>query len=170
VLLLGNHDVQYSEIPFNSNNPFLCSGYNVESHLHLHPIFKEYSKFFNSAYQVKNYIFTHAGIQDYWFKNNFEGDVTKNIAEQLNNPETKSQHEALHQVGYRRGGMRFDVGGIYWCDKEELKKPLEGFNQVVGHTPVKHVICQTNETSKVWFTDCLERSTYNQLEYLTLNI
>jgi hypothetical protein len=35
-------------------------------------------------------------------------------------------------------------GGILWCDWRALDH-LEGINQIVGHTPAKRIILQTDE-------------------------
>lgn len=155
ILLWGNHDIQYLYYP---ETQYQCSGLRPEFAFNFKYVFKENQNLFQYAYQYSNWIFTHAGIQHYWFTENFNGDVDKNIADQINNVSNRTQKEAIHQVGYMRGGMRHNVGGILWCDRQELKKPLEGFNQVVGHTAVPE-IKEYNFTNKhkVLFCDCLTK-------------
>ena len=118
-----------------------------------------------------NVIATHAGIQHNWFVNEFKGELNgeKSIAEQLNSPQNLTQMLSLFDVGkLRRGGM--DVGGIYWCDREELKKPLKGYIQVVGHNRVNEIKRQINykkpNQSEVYYIDCLG----TKLDYLKLEI
>ena len=166
VLLWGNHDETYLNLV--SGN-YICSGYRSDIAYDLYDIFYPNQKLFLNAYQIGNTIFTHAGIQDNWFKERFKGDFLQleySIAEQLNMPLNQSQIDALHQVGNLRGGMRGDVGGIFWCDKNELKKPLEGFMQVVGHTHVSEPMKYTYKDAEVWFTDCHR----NNIEFLTLEL
>lgn len=154
ILLWGNHDVQYLYYP---ENQYQCSGLRPEMGFTFKHIFKEHEHLFQYAYQYNNWIFTHAGIQDNWFQNRFKGNISNNIADQLNNPTERFQIEAIHQVGSMRGGMKYDVGGILWCDKRELKKPLIGFNQVVGHTAIDKIQEYIFKNDKVIFCDCLTK-------------
>lgn len=153
ILLLGNHDLSYV---YREDNKFMCSGYRSEIAFDIQEIFKGDINLFQNAFQYKNYIFTHAGIQNHWFNNYFKGNLNENIAEQLNNPTNREQEEALYMVGYRRWG-NWPVGGIFWCDKEELKKPLKGYNQVVGHTHVKKLIKISRKEDTVYFCDYLDK-------------
>lgn len=152
VLLFGNHDLQYLYL---SDSSFRCSGLRPEIAIDLYEIFNKNKELFQYAYQVDNWIMTHAGIQNHWFSDVFKGDINKNIAEQINNPNDRKQMDALHVVGYTRGGWN-DVGGIVWCDRSELKKPLKGFNQIVGHSRVKNVQEYKYHDNIVYFCDCLE--------------
>ena len=152
ILLWGNHEHQY-RIPINSYNYYKCSGYRDTMHVDLYDILTTHKNLFLNAYQYKNNIFTHAGVHQGWFTYNFKGDITANIADQLNNPISKEQQLTLHDISHYRGGCN-NVGGIFWCDKKELNKPLMGFDQIVGHTHVKNIMKQTNKYGNVWFTDC----------------
>lgn len=154
ILLWGNHDIQYLYYP---ESEYQCSGIRPEIAFTFKHIFKENEHLFQYAYQYKNWIFTHAGIQNNWFHDRFKGNPLINIADQLNNPNNRNQKESLYQVGYMRGGMKHNVGGILWCDKQELKKPLEGFNQVVGHTQVSEIKEYIYKNNKVIFCDCLSK-------------
>lgn len=154
VLLYGNHCNQYRML---GDHRVLCSGYRPEIAHDLYDIFRENKDLFQNAYQINDCIFTHAGIQHNWFVNVFKGDemqVDYSIAEQLNAPLDKNQDDALFQVGYMRGGRMSNVGGIFWCDRDELKKPLEGFTQFVGHTQVKEPQKYVHHNSTVYFCDC----------------
>lgn len=149
VLLLGNHETSYLYMEYG----FSCSGFRQDIAFDIKDLLTVNIDLFQNAYQENKIIFTHAGVHDGWFKYNFKGDYSKNIAEQLNNPKNQSQFLALHDVGRLRGGDK-KVGGIFWCDKSELKKPLKGFTQVVGHTPVKKQITYVQKKSVVYFIDC----------------
>lgn len=152
ITLLGNHDIAYLRL---GEKNFSCSGMRHEISFDVHDIFQENKSLFQNAFQKGKYIFTHAGIQDYWFTHYFKGDIQSNIADQLNNPKDRNQDIALNQVGYRRWGS-FPIGGIFWCDKEELKKPLKGYTQIVGHTHVKKLVKLHTRHSTVWFCDYLD--------------
>ena len=172
ILLLGNHDIQYSEVKFNEKNPYLCSGYRMEMHPDLYEMFssRDNRELFQTAFQLSNYIFTHAGISSNWFFNRFYGNRDANIADQLNEVSNRDSYKALFDVGYYRGGP-YPQGGPYWCDKSELEKPLGGYVQVVGHTRGNSIKIRSKSKSLIWFVDCIPDSfNEKQLEYLTLDI
>lgn len=169
VLLLGNHDIQYFNADINDPNQYICSGYRPEAHHSLHRLFNDNERLFQYAYQCEDYIFTHAGIHAGWFLQRFKGSLDNNIAEQLNNPSSREEYNTLFDIGYSRWGA-FPVGGPFWCDKQELCKPIPNYNQIVGHTRVKKIITQTRKDSIVWFTDCFPDNPQVNLEYLTLDI
>ena len=164
ILLLGNHDNQYLYL---YDSKYRCSGFRAEAANDLHCLLKDNSKLFVNSYQFNNWIFTHAGIRDNWFKNVYKGDITKNIAEQLNNPKSREQLRDLNNCGWYRGGWDQE-GGIFWADKKEMNKPLKNFNQVVGHTELKELKIEKNDkyNSIVYFADCLD----NYEEPLIINI
>ncbi len=134
-LLLGNHDIQYLYFP-----DFGCSGFRPEAQPDLTALFRKHRKLFTIAWQLDNYLFTHAGLTGRWW-----GWVNKNsatfrqwanlpLAEQLNNLNETSERWKLFTVGKVRGGFQF--GGPLWADDSEtLLDPLPGYHQLVGHTP-----------------------------------
>lgn len=151
-LLLGNHELSYLYM----DSRFSCSGFRPEIAFDIQSLIKTNRAIFKNAAQFGNTVFTHAGIHEGWFKYRFKGDHKENIAVQLNYPDSKAQELALYDVGRARGGTN-KVGGIFWCDRNELKKPLRGYTQVVGHTPVKkYTHYQRYSNAQVYFIDCLE--------------
>jgi len=164
ILLKGNHDQMYIHL----NDPlYKCSRFRESIGMELHDLYSFNKDLFQNAFQYKNVIATHAGIQHNWFINDFKGDINNlNIADQLNNPKDKTQEDALYQVGEIRGGWT-SVGGIFWADKSELKKPLKGFTQVVGHNRVKGIDhYERNGYGDIYFIDCLG---YKET-FLTINL
>lgn len=150
VLLLGNHDLHYlwDEMP-------PCSRYDWQIAEAASSLFREYIDLFQNAYQEERTIFTHAGISQVWFDEDFHGDTTRSVADQLNYP-SEEQLSALCRVGERRGGRRGAIGGIFWADIAELADPLHGYTQVVGHNRVKEVTEREGEyQNKIVFCDCL---------------
>ena len=81
ILLLGNHDMHYLDWDFAP-----CSRFDETIKAEAHALFSENRRLFTYAFQEGNHIFTHAGITEKWFLEDFKGDVSKNIAEQLNHP------------------------------------------------------------------------------------
>lgn len=148
VLLLGNHDLHY----FNDIIGFSCR-YNDRYSRLIMKIFFTHIKLFQYAFQMDKYIFTHAGISQSWFTDDFKGDINKNIADQLNNP-TPQQEKALYLCGKSRGGSA-KRGGIFWAGINDLYEPLQGYIQVVGHNRVEEVSNYTYKDGQIIFCDCL---------------
>jgi hypothetical protein len=154
ILLLGNHDLHYftTDILPSSRFDFLLAE-------QASVMFRENIHLFQYAFQDENCIFTHAGIAHNWFIEDFKGNLDSNIAEQLNNPKPE-QIEALCRCGAARGGEHGTVGGIFWADIHELKEPLPGFTQIVGHNRVNDIYDRTNNGGRIIFCDCLWNGHY----------
>lgn len=150
VLLLGNHDLHYY-----SHIAKRCSRYNAKIAPRANALFTMNRNAFQNAYQTCNIIFTHAGISQQWFMDDFKGNINGNIADQLNNP-SADQIDALLRAGAARGGQEGTVGGPFWADHSELKDPLHGYTQVAGHNRVKYIAeFQGQHQNKIIFCDCL---------------
>ena len=162
-LLIGNHSNSYIHL----NDPMCnCSRFRGSIGLELSDLYNLNIDLFQNAWQYKDVIATHAGIQDGWFLNEFEGDLSSNIADQLNNPKTKAQANSLFDVGACRGGWA-DVGGIFWADISELYKPLKGYTQVVGHNRVPDIsYYKSTDFGDIYFIDCLG----SKKKFLTLEL
>lgn len=139
ILLLGNHDLLHFDYDINENVSIS---------------FRENSALFQNAYQMDDIIFTHAGIVHKWFVEDFKGDLTRNIAEQLNNP-TEKQRDALRQVGDEHA-----TSGIFMAGMVELYCPLQGFIQVVGHNRIPDIKDVSVNGGRVIFCDCLWNGHY----------
>lgn len=159
VLLLGNHDLHY----FNSDTP-IVSRFDYLLGKKASRIFIENFSLFQYAYQKGNCIFTHAGISQKWFFQEFKGNTFQSIAKQLNNPSEK-QVSALCSIGELLGGGKGTSGSIFWADKSELLEPLHGYTQVVGHNRVKEIsVYNGGDNNQVIFCDCLYDGVYFYLE------
>jgi predicted MPP superfamily phosphohydrolase len=156
VLLLGNHDIQYMFHP-----EFRCSGFRATMLASLYPLFNENRSLFQCAYQIDNYLWTHAGISNSWYKKyeeyfaSLESDET--IASRINEISNSSKNWILHEVGAIRGGLRYDEGGITWADRSEtLGNSLNGYHQIVGHTPIAKITTFGNESTSITYIDTKE--------------
>jgi predicted phosphodiesterase len=76
ILLLGNHDLHYF-----SSDIVRGSRYNWHLATEAKQLFLENSALFQNAFQRREMIFTHAGISQQWFDEDFKGDITRNIAD-----------------------------------------------------------------------------------------
>jgi len=160
ILILGNHDISYiinkPWLPINYNG----SGFDLEIHQDLYTIFSENSDLFQVAFQIDNYLFTHAGVHKNWYNDIFkkelgDSDEIDTISEQLNDA-YKYKIECLFDVDYLRGGYN-NYGGPFWCDKK-LLVPLENYHQIVGHTPVSDIdMYKIDDNTSITFCDVLGR-------------
>jgi len=151
VLLFANHDLHYITDEIAN-----AGRYNYEIAHVVAKLFEDNKNIFQYAYQKGKTIFTHAGITNAWFREDFKGDPNKNIAEQLNNP-TPKQLKALYQCGRGRGGSHKN-SGIFWADICELAEdPLENYWQIVGHSQVEEITVFRNKEkgTKVIFCDSM---------------
>lgn len=155
VMLLGNHDIHY----LYPNAP-AASRFDPDIFEDAHRLLAENRHLFQFAFQIDDTIFTHAGISQEWFEKDFCGNISHNISEQLNNPNS-GQMESIFRVGYVRGGKEGDKGGIFWADRAELKDVLSGFRQIVGHNRVDDItVVRQDEKTVIIFCDCLRNDKY----------
>lgn len=155
VLLLGNHDLHYF-----CDEACVGTRFDMEIAADASKLFLDNIHLFQYAFQDGEYLFTHAGVSQEWFDNDFCGDAARQIADQLNNP-AADQVPALLRVGYARGGRACDTGGIFWADKSELEEPLRGYTQIVGHNRVAEVTEHIGPSGgKIVFCDCLRNGLY----------
>lgn len=149
-LLLGNHDLCHMFPAFAFLN---CPGFSTEKHKrivkHLH---KEHWEKMKLAYFTQGFLCSHAGIRaDLWV--NCEANVEKVLEEcdlALREAERCRSHTILG-AGLSRGGIYLH-GGIVWQDWYELM-PIDGLNQIVGHTPSKEVRIKNTAASSNFCLD-----------------
>jgi len=157
ILLIGNHDQQY--ISGNPNQR--CSGFRPEMLWDFQDIFRKNKNLFQVAYQIDNYLWTHAGISEEWYKYSAKRQISmcdlenETIADQLNGLYQYNK-QSLFDVGSSRGGI-MDVGGILWADKNETSKdPLPDYHQIVGHTNIENIeTIKKDDSTSITYIDCL---------------
>lgn len=156
ILLLGNHDLHY----LYDEMIHRCTGYRPEVKFDLQDIFKNNKQLFQLAFQIDNYIWTHAGITTGWYEYRFskflKDKEEKPLADQLNLA-FDLYEKTLFDVGWRRGGIQ-DVGGPLWADKIELiNNPLKNYHQIVGHTRLENIrTIYKDEHTSITFIDVIE--------------
>ena len=149
-LLLGNHDTHYF---WSHHHYFRCSGFTEWKR---DAIVKELNadntnnfERFKLYHIEQGFLFTHAGLDNrIWkdLKRVFEEKGDKTKLEFADEVLTRWVALARKQIGldrrcellgagWDRGGMQ-QVGGINWVDFSSLA-PVQGINQIVGHTPHK---------------------------------
>ena len=156
VLLLGNHDVHYF-----CEKACIGTRFSLELMTDIEELFIENEDCFQCAFGYDNMLFTHAGVSQPWFEEQFCGDIHGNIAEQLTR---RADDTSLYDCGKARGGKQ-TYGGIFWADKEELNNLPPHVIQIVGHTRVPEITCRQEVDSAVYFCDCLWQEKYMLIEH-----
>lgn len=122
ILLLGNHDIQYLDYP-----RYQCSGFNWRIKDELVSIFQRHRNFFQVAYQYNNWLFTHAGVTNAFFRATFSGlhSVTdhQEVANLINTLQASPDQAKLHIAGTSRGGF-YPCSGVTWADMRETATDL----------------------------------------------
>ncbi len=175
IILWGNHELHYVlDTPWVGNGTYVCSGYRAEVHYELYQILNTNFELFQMAFQIENYLFTHAGVHKGWYKDRFVKQFVElekkmeifeldypneTLADKLNFAFIHRMKE-MFDVGHRRGG-RCKVGGPLWLDKQLANKPLEGYHQVTGHSSCKDIHTLTpykgDSNTSITFIDVLDK-------------
>lgn len=155
VLLLGNHDLQY----LLTSGLHRCSGFRTSMFPDLNGIFQKNKELFQTAFQIKNILWTHAGVHREWYNSRFNSYADKfpdlYVAQQLNLA-FKAYELSLFDVGLMRWGSH-QVGGPFWCDKNELyNKGLQDYIQIVGHTKTDKINIKEYGSEELVFVDVLK--------------
>jgi hypothetical protein len=158
VLLLGNHDLVYY---FGGARIHLCSGFRQKMLRQLQSVFNTKKHLFQAAFQIGNYLWSHAGVVKRWHKNHIISQILpedENLAFTLNRLFSDYYLPLFHVSSYR-GGNNKD-GGIFWADiSETTVDPLPGYHQIIGHTRVPrciHLPITRLEGTSVTYVDTLE--------------
>ncbi len=157
-LLIGNHCLQY----IHPEDPNKCSGYRPSCALVLQQIFSDNRDLFQMAYLVEDYLFTHAGLSNFWWNNfvqrspYFEYMTAFNLAEVINELSNSSERWKFN-----------DDSGPLWIRPWVLSSDLiYGYHQVVGHTRMKDITRVGDDKTSVTYCDVLD----NKMEFLSLEI
>jgi hypothetical protein len=137
----GNHDLHYAYY----SNVTACSGWKIEKWLALTDVMdmKLMESKFKFHHIVDNWLLTHAGLTNQIAQKKIKGNITLKKIDNLLKRETPIAIKALYNkhrhwfydAGVARGG-RSEFGGIVWCDVNREFEPIEGIDQIFGHTPV----------------------------------
>lgn len=121
ILLLGNHDCAYA---YNFGS---ASRYDYKNEDTIKELFNNNKELFQLYYLHDKYLFSHAGITNYWLSKYF--NVT--IDEFLSLPESEIIPK-LWTCSIVRGGYD-ETGSMIWSDVRELDRE-ETYYQIFGHT------------------------------------
>lgn len=160
ILLWGNHEAHYVYDNFG------CSGFRASMKASLEALLTQNKNLFQYAYQIKNYLFTHAGLTNHYIESLKKHEINltgPNYADQINEIAQTHKFPLFHQVGKSRGGWD-EWGSFLWEDKRTfwMDELPEGIHQIVGHSKVKGIENEFNiitEEKSIRFCDCLDTKT-----------
>jgi hypothetical protein len=175
ILLIGNHDYHYYPGIEDSGT----SGYQTLMAPSIKHVVSENKQYLQAAYQVDDFVFTHAGLSSEWLDDNIVMWDVPNLAMYVNDlfyyQPQKLAYRSYKQVGdkvYGVGGYGNETfQGPLWirpaalmqANKETLRKQII---QVVGHTPQDTIDIKGKSTGgRYYFIDTLE---YGQNQYLVI--
>lgn len=168
ILLIGNHDFHYfPEIGYNRT-----SGYQGGLAPNITPIINDNRQHLQIAYQMGEFLFTHAGVSSIFMDQVFgkDGWNIDNVAEELNEL-FKYKPKSFQFNGFDPYGDNKEQTPI-WIRPRSLmsvnkKHPLKKkYIQIVGHTNVKHIDFEGKGTGgRYYFVDTLDNK---DQEYLTI--
>jgi hypothetical protein len=185
ILLIGNHDYHY--YPGIEDNG--TSGYQTLMAPSIKHVIDNNKQYLQAAYQVGEFVFTHAGLSSEWLDDNIVMWDVPNLAMYVNDlfyyQPQKLAYRPYKQVGstvYGVGGYGSETfQGPIWIRPKALmaankstqdgkltnKETLKNFIiQVVGHTPQDTIDIKGKSTGgRYYFIDTLE---YGQNQYLVI--
>ena len=175
ILLIGNHDYHYYPGIEDSGT----SGYQTLMAPSIKHVVSDNKQHLQVAYQVGEFVFTHAGLSSEWLDDIIPGWDVDSLDATINDlfrfQPNKLAYRSYKQVGstvYGVGGYGSETfQGPLWirpkalmaANKKTLRKQII---QVVGHTPQETIDIKGKSTGgRYYFIDTLE---YGQNQYLVV--
>lgn len=158
ILLIGNHDYHYMSF-LNVNEQY--SGFQSGMQYIFNDTLKENIELFQMAYQVDDFICSHAGISQTFLENNGYKQSEVNEPEfkivDFINDLWKYKPLKFKFTGYDPYGDNITQTPIWIRPQSLYSDRIQGFNQVMGHTTVKKITVPTYNNG-LWFIDTLGTS------------
>lgn len=147
VTLIGNHDASYlpwvdsTSLTFRNASP----GHDYDSEHEISGMLSQVpdlkmAELIHIA-EVPT-VLTHAGVTASWLIKNMpdKANDPQAVVDGLNQMLVNGDWNSLYVIGRARGGLHSSIPSPLWADIKELAyDPAEGFNQIVGHSPVSTV-------------------------------
>ncbi len=156
ILLIGNHDIHY----FPEIKDTATSGYQERYAFSIKMLMNANRKHLQMAYQMGEFIFTHAGVSSEFMDNNFEAWTVDTMVEQLNELfKYQPQKFVFNRNGLSSYGddtfqtpIWIRPKSLMAANKKTLRKKII---QIVGHTQVATIdISKKTTGGRYYFIDC----------------
>jgi hypothetical protein len=172
-LLIGNHDYHY----YPGIDDTGTAGYQTLLAPSIKHVVDDNKQYLQVAYQVGEFVFTHAGLSSEWLDDMVIDWDVNNMVDKVNElfqyQPNKVAYRSFKQVGDQVYGVSGygdeNFQGPMWIRPKSLIRVnydtlRNQIIQVVGHTPQKQIDIKGMSTGgRYYFIDTLE---YNQGEYL----
>jgi hypothetical protein len=142
IALRGNHEMSYL------NHHLKCSGWNFTTSDFVAKHFADIEDFLLDYTWAEGFLISHAGVSQ-WLLDGLDIALQDYL-----------DGKRYDQIGSARGGYH-RCGGLWWCDWDLEFTPIEGVNQIVGHTHDAEIRNKENN----WCIDALnvDRHRWNVL-------
>jgi hypothetical protein len=134
--LMGNHDIWYAY-----GCPYAyCSGNSEGKKEAIDSVLTASDwEQIGLCHFSQRFLFSHAGIHERWFRHSIHGvtvGYVKKVCEIGRQNLLNGNPDPIFMAGHARGGgYGRQPGGITWLDFNHEFDPIDGLNQIVGHTP-----------------------------------
>ena len=150
ILLRGNHDLQHLGYYWAECSGFFRGVYNWLSEPHIKERFLNLTQWIHIE---NNYIFSHAGISQTWWKSLELGDPTKDNILKINQLEPSPLFAFTPDRFSDYYGDSFSQPCTWIRPTALVQNALENWNQIVGHTRVNNpgnIILQLKSYKDNW--------------------
>lgn len=151
IALFGNHELSYL-IPHHK-----CSGWNrhmAEQIMSRSKDMFKYLKYYHFIDGETPTLVTHAGLSNQLWNRFCKNPVYDSVQLFLQDFADKTKGPC-HYIGTARGGWD-ECGGIFWCDYNKEFAPIEGINQIFGHTRGEDIRGWSYKNGLNYCIDCLD--------------
>lgn len=133
IMLQGNHDMQMAGYSWAEMSGWDFHLYHELTNINFKDLLLENTQL---AYLENNVIYSHAGISKYWFDNISQ---CSNLQEVCNlKPDERLAYN--YDTGYGEGcGNSISQSPIWIRPQSLMNSLIDGYTQVVGHTPVTKI-------------------------------
>lgn len=135
--LLGNHDVPYLAGEMTAKT-YRCPGWSAEKFEAVSPILQDLDrKKIHAAVECNGWLISHAGFHSSHLHSRTLEELLHACREAFDRA-LAGKFDPLFAASRARGFGTF-VGGVTWLDWSREFLPVDGWHQIVGHTPARSV-------------------------------
>jgi len=135
VHLLGNHDIWYA---YGAGYAFCADNTDAKKAAIDSALTRDDWERCELCHYSQKFLFSHAGIHERWFSHPIHGvtvEYIQKICDIGRNNLRIGNPDPIFMAGQARGGgYGRQPGGITWLDFDREFQPIDGLNQIVGHT------------------------------------